>query len=575
MISNKKLKELLEKNQILDTQKLDEADKEAKNNQQDLFNYLLEKGLISADILYGQIASFYNMPLIDLKNENIRKDILFLIPEPIAQTHEIIAFNQTDDKVKVATTDPTDLQTIEFIKKKIQAELELYLTTPESIQEALKQYHQSLEAEFENLADHKTNKELPEKDLKQLAQDLPIIRVVDTLLEYAIFENASDVHIEPAENNVLIRYRIDGILHYVMTLPKNLQSGLVARIKVLANLKLDEHRLPQDGRFKITTPQYKISFRVSIIPIFDGEKVVMRLLSESNKTLDLPELGLQKEPFEIVNSNIKKPHGIILVTGPTGSGKTTTLYTMMNKLNNQEVNIATVEDPIEYRMPRINQSQINPKIDFTFAKGLRAILRQDPDIIMVGEIRDKETAEIAINAAMTGHLVLSTLHTNNAASTPQRLINMGIQPFLISSTTNLIIAQRLVRKICKDCIISYNLNKETINQLAKYLDIKNVLQFLIKGGLVSNIKPSLDSILFYKGKGCKQCSKTGYKGRIGIYEILEITPAIADLINKEAPTDQIHAAALANNMITLMQDGFMKAVKAITSVEEVLRVSQE
>jgi type IV pilus assembly protein PilB len=576
MIANKKLQEILEKNKILDSKTIEKSLEICKKEQKLLFDYLMEKKLVSTDVLFPQIANFYNWQLIDLKNESIRKDILFLIPEPIAQAHEIIAFNQDNNKVRIATTDPTDLQTIEFIKKRVQMDLEIFLTTPESIQEALKQYHQSLEAEFENLAESKKkDKETTDKDLKKLAEDLPIIRVVDTLLEYAIFENASDIHIEPTEKTVLIRYRIDGILHDAMTLPKTLQSGLIARIKVLSNLKLDEHRLPQDGRFKISNNRYKISFRVSVLPVFDGEKVVMRLLNEANKTLGLEDLGMQPEPFEIIKTNIKKPHGIILVTGPTGSGKTTTLYTIMNVLNDPAINISTIEDPIEYRMPRINQSQVNPKINFSFANGLRSLLRQDPNIIMVGEIRDKETAEIAINAAMTGHLVLSTVHTNDAATTPQRLINMGIAPFLISSTTNLIIAQRLVRKICKNCIISYNLDRKIIDELARHFNIKDVMEFLTKKSVVSNKKASLESILFYKGKGCKQCNLTGYRGRIGIYEIMEITPKIADLIAERAPADQLQKAALENKMITLNQDGFIKAIQSVTSVEEVLRVTQE
>lgn len=575
MISSVKLKNLLSENKLIDLKVLDKSFKIAQKTQQGLFSYLLENKLIDPEVLYKEIADFYKLPMTDLKNVTIRKDILFLIPEPIAQTHEIIAFDQNEDKIKIATTDPSDLQTLEFIKKKVLKDLDIHITTPDSIKEALKQYHQSLEAEFESLNPEKNKTDEPEKDLKQLAQDLPIIRVIDTLLEYAIFENASDIHIEPTEKNVIVRYRIDGILHDVMTLPKNLQSGLVARIKVLANLKLDEHRLPQDGRFKISNARQKFSFRVSAIPVFDGEKIVLRLLNESTKTLNLTDLGLQKEAFQLVETNIKKPHGIILVTGPTGSGKTTTLYTIMNKLNKPEVNIATIEDPIEYQMPRINQSQVNPKIEFTFARGLRALLRQDPDIVMVGEIRDKETAEIAINAAMTGHLVLTTVHTNDAASTPQRLINMGVQPFLIGSTTNLIIAQRLVRKICKNCIISYNLDKKIIDELALHFDIKDVLEFLIKQGLISKQKSSLDSILFYKGKGCKQCNQTGYRGRLGIYEALNVTPKIAELITGKATAEQIHKVALENGMITLTQDGFIKAINAVTSVEEVLRVTQE
>ncbi|MCX6785965.1 MAG: GspE/PulE family protein [Candidatus Komeilibacteria bacterium] len=578
MIEDKKLKDLLTKDDLIDAKKLADAFKECQEKKTTLFYYLLEKNLVSESVLYNLAADFFKLPLVDLKDENIRKDILFFVPEPIAQAHEIVAFGESDEGIKIATTDPTDLQTIEFLKKRLEKNLVIHLATPKTIKEALKQYHQSLEAEFQNIgkAEQDEPGEKTDQELKELAQDLPIVRVVDTLLEYAIFEDASDIHIEPTEKNVVIRYRLDGMLKEVMTLPKSVQAGLVARIKVLANLKLDEHRLPQDGRFKISSPQYKVAFRVSIIPVFDGEKVVLRLLNESTKTLSLEDLGLQKKQLELLKTGISKPHGIILVTGPTGSGKTTTLYTIMNVLNKPAVNIATIEDPIEYRMPRINQSQVNPKIDFTFAKGLRALLRQDPNIIMVGEIRDKETAEIAANAAMTGHLVLSTLHTNDAVSSPQRLINMGIPSFLVSSTTNLIMAQRLVRKICKNCIYSYTLDKKMIEELDRHFNLKKVFEFLIKEGLLAKDKASsLDEVLFYRGKGCKKCGQTGYKGRVGIYELMEVSPKIAGLITEKASVEQIFNQAIAEGMVILTQDGFIKAITGVTSVEEVLRVTQE
>lgn len=576
MIEDKKLKKLILDNDLLDSKKLTAILNDAEAENESLFNYLLKNNLIAESMLYGTIANYFNLPLIDFKDLAIRKDILFLIPEPIAQAHEIVAFDSNNQGIKVATTDPTDLQIMEFLKKKLNQELIIHLATPKTIKDALKQYHQSLAAEFQDISkEGECSEEKSGQELKELAQDLPIVRVVDTLLEYAIFEDASDIHIEPTDKEVIIRYRIDGVLKEVMTLPKTIQAGLTARIKVLANLKLDEHRLPQDGRFKISSPQYKVAFRVSIIPVFDGEKCVLRLLNESAKALSLSDLGLQKNALVILKNNIVKPHGIILVTGPTGSGKTTTLYTIMNVLNKPEVNIATIEDPIEYRMPHVNQSQVNPKIEFTFAKGLRALLRQDPNIIMVGEIRDQETAEIAVHSAMTGHLVLSTLHTNDAATTPQRLINMGVQSYLISSTTNLIMAQRLVRKICKNCIYSYNLDKAMISQLDKHFNLKKVLEFLIEQGLISKQKASLDSILFYKGKGCKQCGQTGYKGRIGIYELMEITPKISELITSKSTVEQIQAVAMEQGMITLTQDGFMKALAGITSTEEVLRVTQE
>jgi len=575
MIEDNKLSGLLKANNLIEPENLKSAQQTAKKNQIPLFDFLIEKNLVDINLLYSQIAKFYNLELVNLKNENIRKDILFLIPEPIAQTHEIIAFNRNEKGICVATTDPTDLQTIEFLKKKLEAELIIYLAAPNSIKYALKQYHQSLEAEFENINKGNETDEKVGKDLKELAQDLPVVRIVDTLLEYAIFEDASDIHIEPTEKDVIIRYRVDGILKDVMILPKTVQSGLVARIKILSNLKLDEHRLPQDGRFKISSPQYKVAFRVSIIPVFDGEKVVLRLLNESQKKLDLTDLGLQPKPFEIVKSNIEKPHGMILVTGPTGSGKTTTLYTIMNVLNKPEVNISTIEDPIEYRMPRINQSQVNPKIDFSFVNGLRSLLRQDPNIIMVGEIRDKETADIAINAAMTGHLVLSTLHTNDVATTPQRLLNMKVQPFLVATTINIIIAQRLVRKICKHCMISYNLDKKIVDQLKQHFDLEGIKDFLIAEGMISKQKSSFEAILFYKGKGCKQCGQTGYKGRTGIYEVLEVNSKVSELIARQATPEEVHRQSKEDKMLTLTQDGFLKALKGQTTIEEVLRVTQE
>lgn len=395
------------------------------------------------------------------------------------------------------------------------------------------------------------------------------------MLEYAIFEEASDIHIEPAEHEMIIRMRVDGILRKIMELPKKIQPGLVARIKILSNLKLDEHRLPQDGRFKIESEEYRISFRVSVVPVFDGEKVVLRLLNESAKILNLEQLGLQTSALEAVKRNIKKPNGMILVTGPTGSGKTTTLYTILNLLNTPDVNITTIEDPIEYRMQRVNQSQVNPKIGYTFANGLRSFLRQDPDIILVGEIRDTETAEISVNAAMTGHLLLSTLHTNDAATALPRLQEMSIPPFLIASTANVIIGQRLVRKICMNCIVSYQLDKTTEEEIEKQFNVTELMKILSASGSVVSSKTSLRSLLFYRGKGCSKCNHSGYKGRIGIYEVLEVTPNISEMIMKKANSSEITQQAVKNGMIVMYQDGFIKAKNGITTIEEVLRVTKE
>ncbi len=574
MFSDKQLKNILTKAEILNVEKFDSLLSEAKQNGKRMEFFLIEKKIITPLVLYENAAAYYKIPFIDLKNQTIRKDILFLIPEPIATTHNIIAYDANNKEIKLAVTDPEDLEIFEFIKKKTGLSINISLTTPENIKETLKQYHKSLKAEFNYLSDDKG--ELEEtKDLKKLAADLPVVRIVDTLLEYSIIEGASDIHIEPEEKNVLVRYRIDGILRNVMVLPKTVQSGIIARIKILANLKVDEHRLPQDGRFKIATNEYKVAFRVSIIPAFDGEKIVLRLLNEKAQVLTLEQLGLQSAPLKVLKANVKKPHGIILVTGPTGSGKTTTLYTVLNILNTPEVNISTVEDPIEYRMPHVNQSQVNAKIGYTFASGLRAFLRQDPDIIMVGEIRDQETAEIAVHAAMTGHLVLSTIHTNSAAATMPRLSEMGIPTFLIATTTNIIIAQRLVRKICPNCIQSFNLDEETIKELEKQLSIENLLKTLEKEKIIIDDKKGLKSLLFYRGKGCKRCSNSGYKGRIGIYEILENTEEISDLIRKNTDTNEINKQSVKKGMLTMVEDGFIKAKNGITTIEEIMRVTKE
>ncbi|PIV65259.1 MAG: hypothetical protein COS09_00485, partial [Candidatus Nealsonbacteria bacterium CG01_land_8_20_14_3_00_12] len=407
------------------------------------------------------------------------------------------------------------------------------------------------------------------EELKKIAEELPIVRIADTLMKHAILQRASDIHIEPLEKEVVVRYRIDGILHDAMTLPKIAAPGIVARIKVLSNLKLDEHRLPQDGRFKVETEEYKYSIRVSILPVFDGEKIVMRLLPETAKAFTLEELGLRGEFLEIVQENLRKPVGMILVTGPTGCGKTTTLYSMMEILNSPGINISTVEDPIEYRMPRINQTQVNPRIGLTFASGLRALVRQDPNILMVGEIRDSETAGLAINAALTGHLVLSTLHTTDAGGSIPRLIDMKAEPFLISSTLNCILAQRLVRRICPEKE-KYTLKDSEIKNLEKYCDLDRILKILKEEKIVKP-RETFKDIVFYRPEPSKECPE-GYLGRIGIYEVLPVTETIKELIVKRATSLQIQAQAQKEGMRLMIEDGFIKAAQGITSIEEVLRV---
>lgn len=578
MLTDKKIKKILDASNVLSLSDFEKYDKEAKDLDKNIVDYLMDKKIITQEIFYSAIASYYKFPFINLKSADIRESVLNLIPESVATANNVVAFDEDSSYIKIATTDPENLEVFDFIKKKIDLELEIYIATPENIKEALKKYNKSLEAEFGYLSETNNDKKNVKGDneTKKSLKDLPIAKVVDAILEHAIIEGASDIHIETEEKDVLVRYRLDGVLHNAMTLPKETQSGVISRIKILSNLKVDEHRLPQDGRFKLNSDQYKVSFRVSIIPTFDGEKIVIRILNEKAQILSLEQLGFQKSVLEIVKKNIEKPHGMILVTGPTGSGKTTTLYTILNILNTSEVNIATIEDPIEYRMKNINQSQVNPKIGFTFASGLRSLLRQDPDIMMVGEIRDQETAEIAIHSAMTGHLVLSTLHTNDAPTTIPRLTQMGVPAFLLASTFNIIIAQRLVRKICTNCIQSYNLEEDYIKELEKQVDVASIIKTLEKQKVISSKeRGGLKELLFYRGKGCDKCEHTGYKGRIGIYEVVENNDAISDLILKSASAETIKQTCIDKGMLTILEDGFMKAKNGLTTIEEILRVTKE
>ena len=575
MLLQKDFEEILLSNKLLTAKELKEYKDKARAGSKNLEDFLVEKKIINPQIIYEAAAKYYDLPYIEFKNQAIRKDILFLIPEITAKAHQTVAFDKNNKELKVATLDISNIELFDFLAKKTGLEISLHLTSPDNIKEALKQYHKGLSAEIlgeEEAAELEKGDKA--ENLKSLAQDLPIVRIVDTLLEYAILEKASDIHIEPTDQEVAVRYRIDGILRKVMTLPKSAHAGIIARIKILSNLKLDEHRLPQDGRFKIKTADYQVAFRVSIIPAFDGEKAVLRLLPDQAQQMTLEQLGFQPQAYEIVKRNIAKPHGMILVTGPTGSGKTTTLYTILQILNKPEVNISTVEDPIEYKMPGVNQCQVQPKIGFTFAAALRSFLRQDPNVILVGEIRDNETADIAVNAAMTGHLVLSTLHTNDAVTAIPRFMDMQIPTFLISSTLNIIIAQRLVRKICKNCIESYKLDAKSYKELADQFDIADLEKTLSRQGFLVK-KQKIKDLLFYRGRGCQQCNNSGYKGRMGIYEVLEVDETMSQLILKKASSAEMQKAAIQNGMMTILQDGFIKAKQGITSIEEVLRVTKE
>ncbi len=578
IIEPQQLKAFLIDAKLITEEKFEECQRKAKESKKSIDEILISEGIVTQDQLIKLKAYILGIPFVNLEKEIVDPEVLKIIPEPIAKTHNIVAFRKRGKDLEVAMLDPEDLKILEFLKKTTDLKILPRLTTLESIKNLLRQYQKTLSAEFGELIKKEAEgiKTIEEEEvfkekteLEKIAKELPIIRIVDVLIKHAILERASDIHIEPMEKEVLVRYRIDGILRDAMTLPKTTAPGIVARIKILANLKLDEHRIPQDGRFKVETDEYKYAIRVSVLPVYDGEKVVMRLLPESAKAFTLEELGLRGKALKDVEINLKRPTGMILVTGPTGSGKTTTLYSMISILNTEAVNISTIEDPIEYRIPRVNQTQVNPKVGLTFASGLRALLRQDPDIIMVGEIRDTETASLAINAALTGHLVLSTLHTNSAAGAIPRLIDMKVEPFLISSTLNLIIAQRLVRKLYGEKE-KYFLTPAQLDNIAKYCNPDRILEILVEEKLA---KPnqSLTKVPFFRPVPQKECPD-GYKGRIGIFEVLPVTPKIKELIVKEATSDEIQIAAQKEGMRTMVEDGFVKAAQGITSIEEVLRV---
>ncbi len=558
------------------------AEKDAESRNTTPEKVLVAKGYISEDDMRRMQAYALGVPFINLIGMKLDFEILSLIPEPIARTHNIVAYKKNDGKeLEVAMLDTEDLRSIEFIHKKVGLKILPRLTDTESIKHALLQYQKTLKDEFGdlikrevgslNIVDEKGG-EASEADLKKMAEDLPVVRVVNALLKHAIIQNASDIHIEPMEDKVLVRYRIDGILHDAMTLPMSAGSSITARIKVLSNLKLDEKRLPQDGRFKMLVDGEKVSFRVSLIPTYYGEKTVMRLLREGGGGFTLEGLGFHGDELERIHRATKQTTGMILTTGPTGSGKTTTLYTALDIVNTPEVNISTIEDPIEYQMPRINQTQVRPEIGFTFANGLRSLVRQDPDIIMVGEIRDHETAALAVNAALTGHLVLSTLHTNSAAGAVPRLLDMGVEPFLLVSTVKVVIGQRLVRRIHGDKE-PYTLTAAQRASLDEVIDFEAVLRALKAENVVAH-DAKKDSLTFFHTKPSDE-APDGFKGRVVINEVLEVSAGIKELIMNRASSSDIEKQARKEGMLTIIEDGVFKAVQGLTTIEEVLRVISE
>jgi type IV pilus assembly protein PilB len=577
-ISDTHLKSFLADAGLVSQKDFDSAEDEAKKNGKNIGDILIANNSIGEDELRRTYAYILGIPFVSLSGAKIPYETLALIPEPVARRNNVIAYNHRGDELEVAMLDTDDLAAIDFIKKKTHLKILPRLTDVNSVKLALKQYQQSLKENLGNVIEkemsalEKTPGGEGVEDLRNMAEGTSAVRVVDTLLRHAGAQGASDIHIEPLETSLLIRYRIDGILHDAMELPKAAASAITARIKVLANMKLDEKRLPQDGRFGAENGGEKISFRVSVLPTYFGEKIVMRLLRDSVSGFTLESVGFHGLALENMHDAMKKTIGMVLTTGPTGSGKSTTLYTLLDILNTPNVNISTVEDPIEYQMPRVNQTQVRPEIGFTFASGLRTLVRQDPDIVMVGEIRDKETASLAVNAALTGHLVLSTLHTNSAAGAVARLLDMGIEPFLLVSTLRVIIGQRLVRKLTEEKE-QYDLSKDEQASLEHIVDPATVLKGLKDEKIVAG-DAVWKNIPFYRPKETPE-HPSGYSGRIGIYEVLPVTASIKELIMANATGDTISTQARKEGMMTMSEDGIFKAAQGVTTIEEVLRVITE
>lgn len=561
------IKKIIINSGIVAEEELTAAENESLRSNRTISDILIGRGIISEQILTEALEDFLKVPIVKLERFDFKTEIIELIPESYAKSRNVVLFDFDFEKKigSLAMLDPNDFETINFLSRKLDAYLNIYLATPTGLKYALRNYKKKISEDFNKIIEENIKATVgisSAGNIGKIVEAVPIVRILDSIIEHAASLNVSDIHFEPFRDKLLIRYRLDGILQEVLSLPKEISQIIVARIKVISNLQIDIHNAPQDGRFRFPIEDQFIDVRVSVIPTFHGEKAEMRLLKGSLRPLSLTELGFSRQNFEKITEAIKKPHGLILVTGPTGSGKTTTLYAVLEILNTPKVSITTIEDPIEYDIPRVNQTQVNVKAGITFANGLRSLMRQNPDIIMIGEIRDNETADISINAAMTGHLLLSTLHTNDAPTTIPRLIELGVQPFLLASTLNVAIAQRLVRRLCNTCIFSREIDeptKKTLIAQAKELDLK-----------VENLPK-----VIYGAKGCSVCGFSGYRSQIGLFEILFVSEAIKNLILQNAPTHLIRKKAREEGMKTLFEDGLEKISTGFTSVDEVIRVAAE
>ena len=592
-ISDSTLEKLLLDNNVVNSEQLKPLKEEAIRASATLQDTVLESRLIDEPTLTKLYATYADIPYIEMNPNDITSEALNRIPERIARQYAAIIFQIDADtgRIHMAMDDPDDIQAVNFLEKEIGNNVKIYIAPHTNILQALDNYRGDVNEELNQVIDIQreddgTAQQVSEADV---AEDSPIAQTVNLLLEYAIRSSASDIHIEPRENYVQIRYRIDGVLKEVNQLPRNVLGALISRIKILANLKIDERRVPQDGRFKIKITGKQYALRVSTLPIADGEKVVMRILDESNQAVTLQQLGYWGHSLSVISEAMTQPNGMILVTGPTGSGKSTSLFSVLTMLNKPDVNISTIEDPVEYKIQGVNQTQTNAKAGMTFANGLRALLRQDPNIIMVGEIRDGETANLGVQAALTGHLVFSTLHTNNAATTLPRLLDMNIEPFLIASTVKAVVGQRLVRRLCQVCRQQYTPEQAEIDEIISLFNLREGQTFSHIHNLemqaveqkVGGETPygtnesTIVSLWHANPEGCDECSHTGYKGRIGIYEVLGVSVPIQKMITSNATSEQIQGQAIAEGMVTMQSDGLVKVLRGNTTLEEVLRVTRE
>lgn len=557
----KKIRELLVAKKILSEADLVAVEKEALDKKIDPLDILYEKKTLTDEQLGAMLSEEYAVPFADLQVETIEEGVFNLIPQIVCESQGVVAFQRTPEGVKVGMLDPSDLGMRHMLEKRLDDPVVPVVITPHGLAKALSKYEGSLAESYKSIYHRIKDVSLSREERDEASVDL-----VDTLMHHGYKNRASDIHIEPYTKKILVRFRIDGVMHDVLDMPKELSEVIVTRLKILSKMRTDEHRAAQDGKFRFTFEGENIDVRVSVIPVTNGENIVMRLLSSKTQQFNLADLGYGDNDLKIVRRAIKKPYGMILVTGPTGSGKTTTVYAILKILNRRDVHIISIEDPVEYDIEGVTQIQVDPRTNLTFAKGLRAIVRQDPDVIMVGEIRDPETAGIAINSAMTGHLVLSTLHANDSATTLPRLLDMGIEPFLAASTVNIVIAQRLVRKICPKCRASYSITPEEKQLLEE--------EEVLKDRILSRGIKSIAQIKWYRGQGCAQCSQTGYRGRVGIYEVMEISEALRELILKRATSEALMETATKEGMTTMLDDGLEKVFLGVTTLQEVIRVTR-